>query len=97
MSARTLAVTKLHKARSSSGKDISETGAILNYGSLSTCKLDLDSCYGMSECAKVLMFTMSKLSLYTTNITNPKTDKVSKTQSVIRLPNNSAAKIRIGK
>ena len=41
MSAKTPAVTKLHKARSSSGKGISETGAILNYCSLSTCKTRL--------------------------------------------------------
>lgn len=42
-SERIQAVTKLQRTQSSSGKDISETGAILNYGSLSTCKQDLES------------------------------------------------------
>lgn len=42
---------KLQRAQSINGKDISETGAILNHGSLSTCKLDLDSQYVcMSGC-----------------------------------------------
>lgn len=48
LSARTLAVTRLRKARSSGGKDISETGAILNHLSLSTCKVLLDSGYSMA-------------------------------------------------
>lgn len=60
MSAGIQAVTKLQGAQSSTGKDISETGAILNHGSLSTCKLDLDYGYGVSVCVKPLMFVMSK-------------------------------------